>query len=931
MWDKTVGSPYHLAERNAPFKKVFTAAQDFINDVSYYAAEAADFAPKTIPKLSDWKDLLKKPISAADSKVIAAPINEGTLSWGRDEDGKPVSMDDLQARHGKLSFEEKAQLLLRKKLVTADQLKRWQASPLDIYEGAVRNRFDAEFAAPGVVWSDAELGSMFSLNVSQIGLYREFRAAVDKSLDNLAKADLVRYGGKDVEGLRDMVMEAKDVDEAAIMLRDYVMTLADSDKGRADELNDTANGMIDRADKVAKLKSRGYAPLSRFGRYSVDVVVKGERQYFGLFESVREANRMAVSMRKEFGADHVAQGTMSQKEFEQFQGITPESIELFGNMLGLNATGDEAQDKAFQQYLKLTKNNRSAMKRLIHRKGIAGYNADVGRVLAAFVYSNARQTSAALHMGAINDAIQEIPKEQGELKDAAIELSTYIKQPREEAHALRGLLFAQYLGGSFASAFINFTQPLTVSFPYLSQFGGASKASAALLQAMKDQRAGVKLEAGLAKALRSAEEQGTVSPQSVHELMAQAQGRASLQSGDGTRTGEGIAFAKNNFAKLVMGWGKLFGLAEQINRRSTFIAAYRLAEEQKIENPAAFAKKAVDETQFISNKANKAKFARGAIGGTLMTFKSYSVNYLELLHRMATQNGLEGKKAAALMLGMLFLMAGAGGLPFVEDLEDVADFFAQRLGYNFSTKKAKQEFLEGLFGKAMGDFVDKGISGLPGSPIDTSGRMGMSNLIPGTGLLLKKRDHTSDVQELFGPAGDMVKRGFKAGDQLLSGNIGKAALTIAPKAVYNAAKGFDMANTGAYNDDKGYKVLDATPFEAAMKAIGFQPAGVADVQQANYLNQRAKDFYSLHAQEIQAVWAKGLYEKDPDQVLKAREMLTKWNEQNPEQKIKPNMPAILKRAREMSKPKDQRIADTAPKAMRVQMRQEMMARRAEQE
>ena len=37
------------------------------------------------------------------------------------------------------------------------------------------------------------------------------------------------------------------------------------------------------------------------------------------------------------------------------------------------------------------KNNRSAMKRLIHRKGVAGYNEDVGWVLSAFTASNSRK------------------------------------------------------------------------------------------------------------------------------------------------------------------------------------------------------------------------------------------------------------------------------------------------------------------------------------------------------------------------------------------------------------------------------------------------------------------------------------------------------------------------------------------------------------
>ncbi len=41
-----------------------------------------------------------------------------------------------------------------------------------------------------------------------------------------------------------------------------------------------------------------------------------------------------------------------------------------------------------------------------------------------------------------------------------------------------------------------------------------------------------------------------------------------------------------------------------------------------------------------------------------------------------------------------------------------------------------------------------------------------------------------------------------------------------------------------------------------------------------------------------------------------------------------SMPAVLKRVREMSKTKDQRIADTAPRAMRQQMREETEKARA---
>lgn len=921
-WHKTVGSMYNLAERMPAFKPVYDAAQNFINDVSFYAIEAADKAPKLLPRLEDWKDLAKSPITAQDNKAVAAPVFEGTLSWRRDESGKPVLVEDLAKRYASLTPEQKAQRLLRANAISENVLKMWQGMPKDQYESSVNTAFEGRMLKAGIVFTPDELKSIFKLNDAQVALYQEFRQSIDTSLDNMGKSDLLRVAGKDVADLNDAVMEAPDVDAAAVLLRDHLLELAKEDPDRSDALVTTANDMITRAEKVQRLKMEGYAPLSRFGQYTVDVVVDGERQYFSMFETARDANRMAAKLKMEYGAENVAQGTLSQREFEMLQGITPESLELFGNMLGLDSTGNEAQDQVFQEYLKRTKANRSAMKRLIHRKGIAGYSEDVGRVLAAFVYSNARQTSAALHMGDLGEAVMAIPKGEGELKDAAVELARYVKEPREEAAKMRGWLFAQYLGGSIASAIVNFTQPLTTSAPYLSQFGGMGKSVKALYQAMADLK-DKKFEAGLAESFRKRTEDGTLAPQGVHELMAQSRGEATLHTGDGTQVGDALAKGRNAVAKAMIGWGKLFGMAEQINRQSTYVAAYRMAVERGMADPDAFAKKAVDETQFVNNKANKMKFGRGAIGATLMTFKSYSLNWLELFHRLATQNGREGKMAAAWMLGVLLLSAGASGLPFAEDAEDLADFLAQRLGYNWSSKKARQEFLESLFGRDIAGFVENGVTGLPGAPIDVSGRLGMGNMIPGTGLFLSKKDHTSDFTEVLGPAGDLAKRAFQAGDLLLSGNVGQAALMIAPKAIGNLEKGVDMAATGMYRDARGYKVDDATTGEAIGKAIGFQPRAVAQIQEASGLNQRAKDFYRLKVERINAKWAKAIFEKDAATVDEVRAEIKEWNRQNPDQRIKANIPAILRRVKEMRKTKAERIADTAPKALRASMREEV--------
>ncbi|MEK7421579.1 MAG: PLxRFG domain-containing protein, partial [Pseudomonadota bacterium] len=465
---------------------------------------------------------------------------------------------------------------------------------------------------------------------------------------------------------------------------------------------------------------------------------------------------------------------------------------------------DAATRKVFDEYLKLTKNNHSALKRLIQRKGIEGYSHDVGRVVANFIYSNARQGAAGLNAGTMDRAINDIPKEQGELKDLAMGLRSYIRDPQEEGQAVRGMLFAQYLGGSLASAVVNMTQPFAVTLPWLSQFGGIRAAGSQMARALKDMGTrGMKYEPDLAHALKSAEDDGVVSPQEVHQLMAQARGAGGLRSGDGTRSGDARAAAGNAWERAKVAWGQPFALAEQFNRRSTFIAAFRIAKAQGMPDPGAFARKAVLETQFVYSKAAKPVWARGAVGGTLFTFRTYSVSYLELMQRMWKQGGPEGKRAVGWALVMLLLMGGAGGVPFMEDAEDLIDGVGQMMGYNLSSKQWRKEALAGIVGKELAEFMEQGISGLPGAPIDVSGRLGMGNLLPGTGLLLTKQSRERDLLEVVGPAGDLVSRGFAAGRELVGGVMnldpsaaGRAALEVSPTAVRNAFKGADMAASG---------------------------------------------------------------------------------------------------------------------------------------
>ena len=115
LWDKSVGTMRNLAERAPAFKPVYEAAQRFIDDVATMANDAADMAPRVLPRVDSWRDLAKKPISAADNKAVAKPLFEGTLLWARDANDKPVLVSDLEKRcEGKTDRSLKAARELKK-------------------------------------------------------------------------------------------------------------------------------------------------------------------------------------------------------------------------------------------------------------------------------------------------------------------------------------------------------------------------------------------------------------------------------------------------------------------------------------------------------------------------------------------------------------------------------------------------------------------------------------------------------------------------------------------------------------------------------------------------------------------------------------------------------------------------------------------------
>jgi hypothetical protein len=121
--------------------------------------------------------------------------------------------------------------------------------------------------------------------------------------------------------------------------------------------------------------------------------------------------------------------------------------------------------------------------------------------------------------------------------------------------------------------------------------------------------------------------------------------------------------------------------------------------------------------------------------------------------------------------------------------------------------------------------------------------------------------------------------------------------TVAPIAVSNAYKAQQMLQNGYAMDSKGRRVVDTDTGDAFSKALGFNPAVVAESGRAReeVFNQAAM-LRDMKAR-ISERWADGIAHREPEKAAEARAMLARWNENNPETPIRIDLAAVLRRAR----------------------------------
>ena len=408
------------------------------------------------------------------------------------------------------------------------------------------------------------------------------------------------------------------------------------------------------------------------------------------------------------------------------------------------------------------------------------------------------------------------------------------------------------LGGSIATAAINAVSMVTHSVPYLATYnpkrgyGGGfnfSKSASAMTRAAYNMKNGKLAEFAYVNEVATSEElqqKHGLSPDEA-EALRDATAEGVLQAAQfnalvGTARG---GVNSNKTAAAIKGWMYFFSFTEQMNRRTTYLAAYRLERDRQLaagasladaqERASEFGRKAVNTSQGEYAMYNRPEMARGNLLQYIFMYKQFVIVSVQLMKGM-------NYKGRLYFLGMLLLMSGVKGIPFADDLMDLVDTLAQKFGIKMASVEKELGQLSDALIPGSSPYVMRGIlDRFTGATIST--RLGFGDLIPLTGVFKAGADPWREAENFVGP----VYNGIQ-GAVLTSGALAKyGAEVIGLKddttrfvdivrdspisALRGVADGFTYLSDGRITNSKGSVISNDVPLHVALvRMMGFYPS-----------------------------------------------------------------------------------------------------------
>lgn len=515
----------------------------------------------------------------------------------------------------------------------------------------------------------------------------------------------------------------------------------------------------------------------------------------------------------------------------------------------------------------------------------------------------------------------------------------------EAGSAIKLATVLMQLGGSVATAVVNLASLVTHSMPYLSYYNtkrgfgggyGESKAAAALWKAAADVKNPDLSDAGF---LNDMLQQGTYDRFGLTEdeaafLFDQTE-QGTLQAAQFNAlvgTARGKVF-NNKAQAAIKAWMSLFSYTEQMNRRTTALAAYRLEKEralaqgipleQAIVEAAEAARTAVNTSQGEYAMFNRPEMARGNVLQYIFMYKQFVIITVQLLRALPVKGQL-------LMLGFLLLTSGLKGLPFAEDIFDIVDTISQKLGLKMaSVEKEIAEWVDSV-APGMTPYVMRGLMDrMTGATMST--RLGMGDLVPLSGAFRAGADPAREAADFAGPvfagitglvgmAGNLAKYGAEVtglrDDTTSFNTILRESPIAAMRAIGDA---YAFTSSGQITNMRGQVVSKEAPVHVILaRVLGFYPAIATEQNDIVRLSKYVTEYNKAIKAEYVGAYVKAKMAGDTERMQQITDDVRQWNEdaKGTGLEISTFVKSANRAAREAERPTVERYLKSAPKGMR---------------
>lgn len=649
-------------------------------------------------------------------------------------------------------------------------------------------------------------------------------------------------------------------------------------------------------EETSNMLANPYVPHTRFGNYYTQVVneTTGKIEQFYQFEHKGDAKKWAEKLRKE---GQNASAGMIREDIKAFAGLPPSLIQSMRESLNLT----EEQSRAFEDILKNMSSGQSFVRKMKKRKDIPGWTDD--EKLFPQVYAD-YMTKFANHAGRLKftqklkqselDLKQMIRDEAmagrdttnlGQLLNWLQTTNNYALNPTSEFANLRGAVTLWYLGFGVKSAVVNGLSVPMVTYPYLAKRFGDARGIAAISRAYSD------LARSFAKPNTFSEDEKLFLEAMRQENVLDESYSAELA---GLREGGKLADTLELSPKGAWSSAKFYGMwmfhkVEMANRYATALAAYRLARTQTAftdeiltdrydHNAKAFAKQTVQDTQNVNAQWNRSEFTRG--GKSVFTmFMSYQQN---LIFQM-----FGGDQSWMRLLAAQLLVAGAMGLPFAKDADNLIKWFARKvLGEDFSVEGYLREMLSGIMDNP--NWVLRGGSyNVFGT--DLQGSLGMGQVIPGLDALAMEGSFAERLAnaapDIGGPAAATMISFMQAMADNNPDNMARFSRML-PAFGKQASQGWVMLNEGIAKNSHGDPITEVSQQDALKKMLGFQSSDVSTESAKRFAQKDSARYWLAERQYVMEIYYAGIKGMDSEMRSKALEALYDYNDRVPNPALK---------------------------------------------